>query len=256
MNEKLPSHLREAVEKVYSRFRQYPLDPAMEGDPAFPSFTDNSVFQSKSLRELNSEDFRWYSFKGMTTWGTIKDFKHFLPRLLELMALDAFIGQSVDQFSVFSKLKYSDWSQWPKAERLELESFLKVMMESLLQDASSTHYDPRAFELLGNLAETVHDINPWLEIIEQSDSPGIDLQLAYFFLSEKDSLLQSGTISTSYIDISELQSKRQIISWLKRASVKARFEKAFFAHQGTEQEQVFSEADFWHEQWTQWKTDE
>lgn len=42
------------------------------------------------------------------TWGTADDFKHFLPRLFELLVTDS--DAFVDTAAVFAKLNYESWS--------------------------------------------------------------------------------------------------------------------------------------------------
>ena len=41
---------------------------------------------SKPLHELTKEDLVFYLGKAMTTWGEVRHFKHFLPRIFELIA--------------------------------------------------------------------------------------------------------------------------------------------------------------------------
>jgi hypothetical protein len=41
----------------------------------------------------------------MTTWGNVDDFKHFLPRILEL-CIDHDLG--IHPFGIFGKLKYGN----------------------------------------------------------------------------------------------------------------------------------------------------
>jgi hypothetical protein len=56
-----------------------------------------------------------YGFKAMTTWGDEREFRWFLPRLLELLGDDP--GGNADASVLAGKLEYAGWSAWPAAER-------------------------------------------------------------------------------------------------------------------------------------------
>jgi hypothetical protein len=60
----------------------------------------------------------------MTTWGNARDYRYFLPRILELAASDdgrSWMGLGVDLIS--SKLLYGHWESWPLAEREVLQDY-------------------------------------------------------------------------------------------------------------------------------------
>jgi len=56
-----------------------------------------------------------YGFKAMTTWGDVRDFRWFLPRLVELLGDDP--GGIADESVLVGKLEYAGWSAWPAEER-------------------------------------------------------------------------------------------------------------------------------------------
>lgn len=73
-----------------------------------------NLLRSKPLRLLKSAELQRYVFKAMTTWGTLNDFKYYLPRILELF----FSGQSDLELSIIlDKLNYGRWREWPDIER-------------------------------------------------------------------------------------------------------------------------------------------
>jgi len=62
--------------------------------------------------------------KALTTWGEVTDLKHFLPRILELLAqLDATQDWAIDGELIASKLRYADWRKWPADEQDALTQF-------------------------------------------------------------------------------------------------------------------------------------
>ncbi len=70
---------------------------------------------------MESEDISHYSFKAMTTWGDVEDFKHFLPRLLELSATT---GLAYGYEVVLGKLEYAKWNEWEETEKDAIRAFL------------------------------------------------------------------------------------------------------------------------------------
>jgi hypothetical protein len=57
----------------------------------------------------------------MTTWGDVEDFKHFLPRLLELIATT---GLAYGHEVVLGKLEYAKWNEWEETEKDAIRAFL------------------------------------------------------------------------------------------------------------------------------------
>lgn len=81
------------------------------------------------LRELQGEDLSRYAFKAMTTWGNVNDFKHFLPRILELMRGDEL---NIHASTVLGKLKYGRWGSWESAEQKAVTAFLIAWWKHIL----------------------------------------------------------------------------------------------------------------------------
>jgi hypothetical protein len=77
--------LAEAIENLYRAFARYSLRKHVEGCPCCVRERDKRALESKPLRQLASSDLGRYAFKAMTTWGNQDDFRHFLPRIFELL---------------------------------------------------------------------------------------------------------------------------------------------------------------------------
>src|SRR4051812_10036692 len=87
--------LGNAVERLYEVFAQYP-SKHMGGCPCCLTAGEQFILESKPLRELTESDLRSYIGIALHTFGDVKDFKHFLPRILEQMAFDPDWFQNVD----------------------------------------------------------------------------------------------------------------------------------------------------------------
>lgn len=80
------AELNEAIERLYSTFGSYPLRDRIDSCPCCRGPQETRHLHTKTLRELSAEDHGLYAFRAMTTVGDVDDFRHFLPRILELVA--------------------------------------------------------------------------------------------------------------------------------------------------------------------------
>ena len=103
-----------AIKELYQTFSIYLLKGNIEGCPCCVSNSDKSNLHSKPLKNLIGEDLSRFTFKAMSIFGDVDDFKHFLPRILELSVNDEL---EVDEFIVFGKLDYGKWNDWPINEQ-------------------------------------------------------------------------------------------------------------------------------------------
>lgn len=110
---------RTAEEALYAAFVRYQGSHVV-GCPHCVSFEDGAALRRTPLRQLGSELDR-YLFKAMTTWGTKDDFKHFVPRLIELYAV------SSNAWLLCDKLAYANWRSWPEPERQAIEKYLEIL---------------------------------------------------------------------------------------------------------------------------------
>jgi hypothetical protein len=120
--------LQQAVEELYLTFGRYPLS-SLEGCPCCVSAVDQGKVTHRALRALTEDDLGRYAGKAMTTWGTVDDFKHFLPRLLELTG--AFRAPYA-AYVVLNKLEYGRWRTWHLAEIAAVERYLLALWDVVL----------------------------------------------------------------------------------------------------------------------------
>lgn len=111
--------MRQQIETIYKTFSPYPLKRTVNACPCCVNDTDQALIQSKPPRELNSHDLQKYTSKAITTWGDVDDFKHFLPRILELMVLDEYAS---DFALIIGKLQYADFKHWKEKEVAVVEN--------------------------------------------------------------------------------------------------------------------------------------
>jgi len=140
-------HLENTIEALYETFADYPFKSSMEGCPCCVSGSDKEKIHTASLRDLAAGDLSRYAHKAMTTWGDTDDFRHFLPRILELLAADQFDS------AVLRKLDHGQWKTWPVNEQAAIGDFLVAWWETQFQN--KTRFDQHALMDLYTVMGTI-----------------------------------------------------------------------------------------------------
>ncbi len=150
-----------AVEALYAAFKRYKLARVVYGCPHCTSEADQHRIRARPLRELGATDLQRFAFKAMTTWGDADDLRHFLPRLLELVARFGSVGDT-DGEIVLGKLNYAHWENWPPKERAAIRAFLWAWWQWHLN--APTPADGRWSEpdALAMIAVVEGDLTPYL----------------------------------------------------------------------------------------------
>ena len=92
-----------------------------------------SRLEREPLAELDTEMLAVYCFKSLSTMGNEADFKHFLPRMLELFATDERWQHHDTQ--LWPKLAQLNWQAWPAPERAALERYVARLRECVAAGA-------------------------------------------------------------------------------------------------------------------------
>ena len=154
-----------AIEALYENFKEYRLNTVISGCPCCVSDEDKLSLHNKNLTELTGEDLSRYTFKAMTTWGGEQEFKHFLPRILELTANKSLM---IDLFIITGKLDYGQWKEWDAAEQTSISNFFKEWWNHEINHVSDID-----FELLVECQKITKDLATLLTVWDLSfDSEG------------------------------------------------------------------------------------
>ena len=129
--------LQAAIGDLYATFAAYLLKRVIEGCPHCVSRADSDALHVRALDALTADDVRRYATEAMTTFGDAEDFKHFLPRLLELLAREVEAegpGEDLgfNEEILGGKLALAGYAGWPAVEREAVERFLDAMWGALL----------------------------------------------------------------------------------------------------------------------------
>jgi hypothetical protein len=146
--------LGEATAALYEVFGRYSLKSMIACCPHCELGSAEAKLRARPLRQLTWDDLGVYVFKAMTTFGDEQDFKHFLPRILELFAIDP-ENAHYDLNIVFRKLEYASWTEWPEAERRVVHGYVRAWHGMLIdRDADSSGEYWEREELESALAES------------------------------------------------------------------------------------------------------
>jgi hypothetical protein len=154
--------LQIAVENSYAVFAPYISLPVDKGSPITVTDKMRLPLETQALRELTKEDLDIFVFKALTTWGNEDDLRHFLPRILELTANQAF-WTWLGLYQFFHKFKLANWKMWPQEEQVAIEVYCQALWRYILDliPVSENIFSSHTNCFLVNLTEIL-DIQPYL----------------------------------------------------------------------------------------------
>lgn len=95
------------IEALYVAFQKYPKPKSMESCPHCGQKSDGLLV--RALRDLQPEDLSEYAHRAISTWGSVADFKYFLPRLMECASEEGAITAACFSFFATARLIW-----WPR----------------------------------------------------------------------------------------------------------------------------------------------
>jgi len=188
--------LHEAIEQLYKTFNKYPANPNMDGSPMYHDLAQwNRALLAKPLRELSmDEDLNVYYAKAMTTWGNVNDFKHFLPRILELLTI---MPTGILEEVALNKLHYGHYEAWPAVEQAAVHRFLLAFWQALLNEESEW-IDALFNQYFPAIASVFPDFNRLLELWAATDSQEATQRLAFFVCENEKQILRKRVLPGFY----------------------------------------------------------
>ncbi len=130
----MTSKIEKIIAQLYETFEKYHSNLSMSGSPLYGDLEKwNQELFSKSLKDLSDEDLSRFTGKAITTWGNELDYKHFLPRIFELIAE---LRSPYEIWIAFEKLSLAGWKNWKEEEQKLVQEYMIVLWESMLYDES------------------------------------------------------------------------------------------------------------------------
>lgn len=185
--------MQTVIAELYRVFKPYRLGDDFTTDNHFVSDQECRELAAIPLRKLSAAELNRYSFKAMTTWGTQRHFKHFVPRLLELAAED--LLQLEHPETLFGKLTYGKWRSWTKNERSAVQGYLEAFWPQQLNHPFCFPGDERVHVALGCLAQVCDSLQPFLDVWSTQQSESAAYHLAGLITRDGYEVMTSGSYS-------------------------------------------------------------
>ncbi len=168
------------IEVLYAIFSTYSGRSDMPAcDPCCVNSAAREELFGKRLRDLTHVNLSYYAHLVLSLWGDKNDFRHFLPRILELCTIPRPRGFQLqwDYWRILGKLKTEAgfWT-WPKDEVEAVEIFLKDWWKNTLSNTAESVTEchlatpHEAANVIGGLGCTYDDILPFLHAWSKNGS--------------------------------------------------------------------------------------
>ena len=203
--------LRAAVERLYTSFGRYPLKPVTDVCWHCHSPEEERVVHSAPLRQLTPDDLKWFAGDLLMTWGDLADFKHFLPRVFEIVAIDFFTNDHPDIETVLGALDRGGWTTWPAVEREAVHEFLRSFWTATLACWPS-HYEVES--VLTAIAEAEADLSWYLAAWASTVEPAAVLHFCDLLAAHATRLAEGGPLDIPWLD-GRPDREVQVRTWLQ-----------------------------------------
>jgi hypothetical protein len=223
------SELAEAIASLYRTFERYPL--RSDTDACDCCGHDEQKLHRKPLAELTREELDEYAMDAIYTWGTGDDFKHFIPRIFELLVGNSRRCRGFALPScVLAKLSYSSWCSthwrsWPEGEQKAIENFLCTVWGAALESGLEDLPFDGAYGWLQAIATVESDLSSYLDRWLREDSVNSNRNLA-LMIRQINELALSGHAAQLEWRPPEGQ-RDQLDAWLYSSEVKQKLMHAF-----------------------------
>ena len=124
-----PKVLDEAIEGLYVAFSGYPLPEDTIPCEGCHEPSANDLLHGAPLRELQWKHLAVYSTEALMVWGDLECYRHFLPRIFELVLTAGKWPETPTPEMVFGILRYAQWRTWPEQEQDSVERMLRAVWE-------------------------------------------------------------------------------------------------------------------------------
>jgi hypothetical protein len=215
--------LEQSIADLYRVFERYPRPEQVYGSPISVSAEDIARLSGAGpLQSMSGAELSNYAFKALRTWGTLEDFKHYLPRLLELLSLGS--DWLLYPELLLANLTSAKWFEWPLDEHEVIAQYLLALWQSAVLGKYLGCM--RVSEFLKGLGSDVVELEPFLSYWKQ--------QLACNDLAALRHLADFVYLSAAPLNKGKkLERFHQTLVWqvvdtLKEVDLTGKLEQAFF----------------------------
>jgi hypothetical protein len=214
-----------AVEGLYSAFRAHPLPKWTDPCLHCHSEDEERELHAAPLRELGAEQLRPYAVDALWVWGGEAEFKHFLPRILEIFVTSPRPTLDLqDPEMIFGKFRYGHWLRWPEAEQAAVRAFFLALWSAVLADPppGGDYLDMESW--LCSIAQAEDDVNPYLQVWHADEEVAANVALGQF-ICDSGVAHRRETGRNAYWEGRESQYK-QIRAWVHSEAMRKKLLRA------------------------------
>ena len=203
--------LEDAIEQLYGVFKRYGAEN-MTGTCDGGYEEEARFLGATRIERLQPGDLSRFAFRALTTWGSFDEFKHFLPRLLEIAATLPVVERGVwtDFEILMGKLAYGEWEKWPRRERDAVREYLhSLWAELLIRFPFQIDVD----RCLCGIARAEEDVSHYLDAWDEARTVVALRHFSEFLDDNVFTLLRNERLANAYWDDRDEQ-VRQVVRWL------------------------------------------
>lgn len=213
---------RLAIERLYAVFAAYPAPRSLDASPLEDGEGMFRMLKSRPVSELSGDELGGYAFSALHTAGNDRDYRQFLPRILDL-ALRLNGRPGLSPAVIAGKLRHCGWRAWPPSEIECVEAFFASAWTFAL---SSPPDFADAAEWLVGMAIGRMDVSSALTAWELAKSQWAWLHLSEFVLGLPKRFQQTGLPCGAYWNDVDGDIVEEVGRWLRSPSLEDRLLQA------------------------------
>jgi hypothetical protein len=230
--------LKNNIKDLYETFEKYHSNLNINGSPNYDDLDDwNKELFAKPLTELNQDDLSRFTGKAITTWGSVNDYKHFLPRIFELTAE---LKTPYEIWIAFDKLTLAEWNNWTENEHKVIQEFMIALWESILND-NSEKAEWEFKDYFSAIAHFYPNFTELLNVWSESESKASIKHLSEFLIDEQTALFDRKKINGFH---DQKENAEEFISWILSDKILNKVQQKYFEFET----ESFAEKISWAEQ--------
>jgi hypothetical protein len=212
MNPARNSELTAAIEQLYTVFANYRPSAIPQFCSHCVTAEEDALLRSRPLRELTGKELARYSWKALSTWGTVEQFKYLLPRLFELISTESW--PDCPQV-LFLKPRRGGFVSWPDDEREAVLQFCEALwLQSLSHHPvmDTIPAFPSISDCLCSIAQIVDDLRPMLQAWEHDRSYTATMNLLGFADENASTLREQRRLTDAFWG-DRAEQMQQVADW-------------------------------------------
>lgn len=215
------NNLQKAVENLYSTFNKYSTEGIQYCDCGCINEEDVKKLSSKTLSELEEDHLISYHGSAMYTWGDVEHYKHFLPRICELISINRNFS-FVTLYVLQVKLEHAEWRKWSENEQQAIKDYVIADWIDFVNNRNSEIRDSD-LEVYSKFLGLQEVLNLW----KISNSDEALRNFVYFFYHFGSQILNRG------LRILDQKYKSEFLELLYEEGITAKLEFTFFKNEET-----------------------